>query len=130
MIPEDEPIVVFDGICNLCCGIVKFLIRIDKKKKLRFVPIQSYNKNSKTVINNPDTIILKYKGEQYQKSDAALKIFYIIGNPWKYFQFAKFVPRIIRDFIYDLIAGNRYKIFGMRDECLIPDEEIKSRFIQ
>ena len=128
-------IIIFDGICNLCNATVLFLINRDKKNIFKFVSMQSdiakqifkeYNINFK----NLDTIIFIEKNDFYIKSDAIIRIFKKLNYPWKVFYFLKFLPKFIRDRIYDIVANNRYNWFGRRNTCMIPSNETKSKFIE
>ena len=128
-------IIIFDGICNLCNATVQFLINRDKRNIFKFVSMQSdiakqifkeYNINFK----NLDTIIFIEKNDFYIKSDAILRIFKKLNYPWKVFYFLKFIPKFIRDRIYDIVANNRYNWFGRRNTCMIPSNETKSKFLE
>ena len=128
-------IIIFDGICNLCNATVLFLINRDKKNIFKFVSMQSdiakqifkeYNINFK----NLDTIIFIEKNDFYIKSDAIIRIFKKLNYPWKVFYFLKFIPKFIRDRIYDIVANNRYNWFGRRNTCMIPSNETKSKFLE
>jgi len=126
--------IIFDGICNLCNESVQFLIMLDKKDMFRFIPLQS--EKAKQIIscfeeNNKisDTIILIQDNKLFVKSDAVLYIAKLLGYPWKFFYFLKFVPKFIRDWIYELIAKNRYQWFGKKSACMIPTNDIKSKFL-
>jgi len=130
---KQKPILFFDGICNLCNASVRFVIKRDKEKQFLFASLQSdvaknilLHKNSKI---NMDTIILLDKNKIYTKSDAALLVLKKIGFPYNILYVFNIFPKFIRDFVYDLIAKNRYKWFGKKDYCMIPDKETAKRFI-
>jgi len=136
-VTKERPVVFFDGECNLCNGIVQFLIRHDKKKQLLFAPLQSIvGKKAVDYLsyignNNPaDSIILFYNGAYFTKSSAALHIAKLLSGAWSLFYAGIILPRFVRDGIYDLVARNRYKWFGKRTECMIPTPELKERFIK
>ena len=110
-------IVLFDGICNLCNASVRFISRHDKDSKIQFVSLQSEMAKqllSKLIIdtNKIDSIIFISEEKFLFKSDAAIEIAKLLNGFPRYLQYFRFIPRPIRDFIYDLIAKNRYRLFG------------------
>jgi predicted DCC family thiol-disulfide oxidoreductase YuxK len=126
-------IVMFDGVCNLCNGAVNFIIDRNTSRTIRFVPLQSefaedLLSNHQELIGIDSIIVLAHQ-KLYAKSDAALLIASHLDKPWASFKWAKFLPKIFRDFIYSQIAANRYRWFGKRDSCRIPTEDLKDRFI-
>lgn len=131
---ENNPILLFDGICNFCNGWVNFIIRKDKKKKFRFASIQS--ESGKKLLKqyelpeNGETAVLIYNGKAHIKSTAGIHVLYHLGGLYSlWFAFIIF-PAYVRDFYYDIIAKNRYKWWGKMDSCMIPTQEIKERFLQ
>jgi len=132
MTPE-HPLVLFDGVCNLCNNSVNFIIKRDKKAVFRFVPSQS--EMGKRLIEkyfkdfDLQTVVLIDDEKAYTKSDAFLRIMKKLGGLWKALLVLWIIPRPVRDFFYDLIARNRYRIFGKKDSCMIPSPEVKKRFI-
>jgi predicted DCC family thiol-disulfide oxidoreductase YuxK len=130
----NKNIVLFDGVCNLCNGLVLFIIKRDPAGKFKFASLQSeIGQQSLAHLglarNEFESFVLILDSKYYLKSTAALKMFRDLGGIWKIFYVFIFVPRAIRDFFYDLIAKSRYKIFGKRDECMIPTPELKERFL-
>lgn len=129
-----KPIVLFDGVCNLCNSSVQFLIRNDKKKCLYFASLQSdFGQEVLRKFNLPQSDFNSFvllEGEKiYLRSSAALRIAYFLGGWWKIFQIFWIVPRFVRNAIYNLIAKNRYKWFGKKTECMMPSPELKERFL-
>ena len=127
-----EPIVLFDGVCNLCNASVRFIIRRDKKQKFRFASLQS--EVAKKLIGNITgdalkTIVLVKGAKIYSRSNAALEIARELDGPWSMFYVLKIVPVLLRDFIYNLISRNRYKWFGKTDGCPLPSPAMSTRFI-
>jgi predicted DCC family thiol-disulfide oxidoreductase YuxK len=131
------PVVLFDGVCNLCNGFVNLLIRIDKKAAIRFLPLQSPGISN---FKHPDeriqklsldlTTVILIEGEMIsQKSDAILRIATYLPWPWKALKFFSFLPVKFRDAIYDWIARNRYKWFGKKDSCMVPTPDLMKRFL-
>lgn len=131
---KEPPIVLFDGVCNFCNGIVNFLIRQDKKKVFRFAALQSpVGRQLLQQYHLPeekmDTFVLIDNGKAYLRSSAALQLYKQLSWYWKWTQVFWLVPRFIRDAVYDLIARNRYLLFGKKEECMLPTPDIRSRFL-
>lgn len=134
-LPENKKIILFDGVCNLCNQTVLRIIKLDKKDVFRFTSLQS--ETGKEIINylkidtsKVDSIILFEPNQAYYlKSTAALKIFGNFGGIWEVSKFLLFFPSFIRDFVYDIIAKNRYKWFGKKNQCMIPTPELLSKFL-
>jgi predicted DCC family thiol-disulfide oxidoreductase YuxK len=131
---NDYSFILFDGICNFCNSAVNFIIRHDKKNNFKFAPIQS--EVGKSLIDqfkmNPvgiDSVILIKGDSYYIKSKAFIKIIKNLKGLWKLFYILIIIPRPIRDFFYDILARNRYKWYGKREECMVPTKEIKNRFL-
>ena len=125
-------IIFFDGVCALCQSSILYILRNDKEKKIKFTPIQG--DFAKTIlkqneINALNSIILFDGKKVYDKSTAVIKICLILGGWHKLFYIAYIIPKSLRDLVYKLIAKKRYKWFGKLDNCMIPSEKIKSRFI-
>ena len=134
MLPEKNPVLLFDGVCNLCNATVQFIINRDRNKKFRFAPLQSVIGQQAKVLNGIpadelESVILFVEGKIYKKSDAALQIARRLDGAWPVFFIFYIVPRFLRDPIYDLVAKYRYKWFGKRDSCMVPDPDLKSRFL-
>ena len=130
---KNTKVILFDGVCNLCNNSVKLIIKNDKSNIFKFAPLQGkygikiqnrYNINT-TEINS---IILIDGKKTYAKSSAALRIAKDLRAPFFLFFVFIIVPVFIRNFIYDLIAKNRYKWFGKMESCMIPSNELKSKF--
>jgi predicted DCC family thiol-disulfide oxidoreductase YuxK len=131
---EDKSIILFDGVCNLCNASVNFVIKHDKKAQLLFASFQSdaakeilLHFNLKNL--NGGTVILVEGQKVYDKSKAALKIAKQLDRGYKAFYAFIIVPKFFRDWVYDIIAKNRYRWFGKRDSCLIPSIKLKNRFL-
>lgn len=126
-------IVLFDGECHFCDLSVQFIINHDPKELFYFAPLKSrVGKELLAKYQLPagiDSIVLIEKEKAYVKSTAALRIFRHLRGVWKYLYVFKFVPMLVRDFAYDLIAKNRYKWFGRIDSCKLPPPRIRKRFL-
>lgn len=132
---DNKIIVLFDGVCNFCNWAVNFIIKRDKENIFMFAPSQS--RAVQEIINKHkldrkgyETIILINNEDIFVKSEAVLEIFKYLKGGWKYLRILKIFPRIFRDWGYTVFAKFRYKIFGKRDTCMIPNEDIKKRFLE
>ncbi|MGH7849497.1 MAG: thiol-disulfide oxidoreductase DCC family protein [Thermodesulfobacteriota bacterium] len=131
----EHPLVIFDGVCNYCCGVVNSIIRKDPGGVFRFAPFQS--NSAKSILeryNYPadslDSFVLIDEGKLYTKSEAGLRVQKLLGGIHKLLYAFIAVPAPVRDAVYDYIARNRYKWYGKKEECMIPDPEIRSRFLE
>ena len=131
----EQPVIVFDGVCNLCNASVDFVINRDAKGAFQFAPNQS--EAGQEIVGQAgldvfeaDTLVLWENGATYVRSTAVLRIARRLGFPWKLAYGFILIPRPIRDFFYRLLAKNRYRIFGTRDSCRLPTPEERSRFLQ
>ena len=126
-------IVLFDGVCNLCNRSVDFIIRNEKSHKLQFASLQS--DVGKSIVNKsgldeiPDSVMLFVDGELLVRSDAALAISTYLKRPYVYGIIFKYVPKILRDSVYNLIAKNRYRWFGKKETCRVPSADERERFL-
>ncbi|MFP4556388.1 MAG: thiol-disulfide oxidoreductase DCC family protein [Bacteroidales bacterium] len=132
---EKHIIVLYDGVCNLCNSSVQFIIKRDKKDLFRFAASQTEAGEQLCSVYNVkpiknDTLIVIEHGKVYTKSTAALKIARRLSGLWPTLTVFFIVPRFIRDYIYGVIAKNRYKWFGRQDTCVKPSTEEKEKFIE
>jgi predicted DCC family thiol-disulfide oxidoreductase YuxK len=131
---SQHPVVLFDGVCNLCNGLVKFLIRQDKHSLLRFAPLQS-EAAAKLLGARlpdhgiPDSFIFIKDGKIYARSDAALNLAGILPWYWQWLQLFRILPKPLRDLLYKAIAKRRYNWFGKKSACMVPTPELRSRFL-
>lgn len=130
---NNNPVILFDGVCNLCTGSVQFVLKRDKEKKFTFASLQSTTgQKLLSQFNLPNdtfnSFILYQDGKMYTRSTAALKLFQQLKG-WKWVKIFWAVPKFIRDGVYNLIAKNRYKWFGKKEECWLPTPELKARFL-
>ena len=135
-VESGKKIILFDGVCNLCNGAVQWVIRRDQADVFRFAPLQSaiaenLLKERRVDTSKLDSIIFIDPGVAYFiKSDAALEIARNIkGYTWAP-TLLGWIPRSVRDGIYDLIAKNRYSLFGKKEQCMVPSAELNSKFLQ
>ena len=127
-------IVLFDGVCSLCDGLVQFLIRHDPAGRLRFCAMQSDAGRALLASRgfDPDaldTFVVLDGSRNLTRGDAALAIARLLPAPWSWLSAGRVLPRALRDALYRIVAGNRYAWFGRRDTCLIPTPEVRSRFL-
>ena len=126
-------IVLFDGVCNLCNRSVDFIIRHEKSHKLQFASLQS--DVGKSIVNKsgldeiPDSVMLYVDGKLLIRSDAVLAISTYLKRPYAYGIIFKYVPKILRDSVYNLIAKNRYRWFGKKEKCRVPSADERERFL-
>lgn len=136
---KEKAIILFDGVCNLCNGVVQFVIKHDPDAYFSFAPLQS-DKGRQILAEKekyPDgkhpasirSIVLIENGHLYTESTAALRIARHLSGMWKYLSVLLLLPRFMRDPVYHFIARNRYRWFGKKEECMVPDPEIKERFM-
>jgi predicted DCC family thiol-disulfide oxidoreductase YuxK len=128
------PIVLFDGVCNLCNGAVTWIIERDRAARFVFGALQSASArvllDERGVLGDlPDSIVLLDADGVHTRSDAALRIAAGLGWPWSLLRVGRVLPRGLRDAIYDLIARNRYRWFGRREACMMPTAELANRFL-
>ncbi|HIF48406.1 MAG TPA: DUF393 domain-containing protein [Cytophagales bacterium] len=129
-----KSVILFDGYCNLCNSQVNSILRFDFKKFFYFSNLDSsfskkVIKENKVESLEGKTIILYHNNKIIIKSNAAIKIAYLLGGFFKIFIIFKILPNFIRDGIYDIISRNRYRWFGKSDSCYIPKKKILDRFI-
>ena len=132
---SEHPIVLFDGVCNLCNSTVIFLIKRDKNKIFRFAHLQSetaksllekYQLDGKGI----DSIVYIENDKVYIKSTAVLRILRYLKMPYPLLYALIIIPPFIRNAVYDFIAKNRYRWFGKHDNCIVPTDELKERFLE
>jgi predicted DCC family thiol-disulfide oxidoreductase YuxK len=121
-------------VCNLCSGFVQFVIARDRARRFRFASLQSDAarrclETCGVAGSLPDSIVLIEEGGVFTRSAAALRIARRLGFPWSLAVAFAVVPPSLRDFVYDLVARNRYRWFGTRDVCLVPTPELRERFL-
>ncbi len=127
-------VVVFDGVCNLCSGAVAFILARERDHLIRFAAAQSAA--GRELLSefglDPEklaTFVFIEGGSAHVRSDAALEVARHLRFPWRALRILRIVPRPLRDFLYDLIARNRYRWFGKRQSCMVPTAELRSRFL-
>ena len=120
-----EALVLFDGYCRLCNRFVDFLIHHDRRRALRYAPLQGvtarqYLEEPSPDISGLNSVVLVEGKRLYFKSSAALRLFKYLSAAWPIFSSLAILPRIFRDWCYDRLANNRYRLFGRTDACRAP----------
>jgi len=129
-----KPLLLFDGVCNLCNGAVNFIIDRDHNQKFVFASLQSelgqqIAEQHQLPKEDFNSMVLLKNNKVYLRSNAALEITRDLSGGWPLLHGFKIVPRSFRDWIYTVISANRYKWFGRQDQCRIPTADIQNRFI-
>jgi predicted DCC family thiol-disulfide oxidoreductase YuxK len=132
---ESEPVLLFDGVCNLCNSSVQFILKHEKYEQLNFAAIQSQAgdrllTNYKIDPNQTDSVILIKDNQVYTASDAVLTLTQFLKFPFSLGKLLLVIPNPIRDFFYKKLARNRYKWFGKRESCMIPTPQLRKRFLE
>lgn len=128
-----HPILLYDGVCNLCNSSVQFTIKHDKYNRIRFAALQS--EVGKALLTKHqlseklDSVIFIENNKAYTKSDAPLHVTKYFGGLYPLARVFLIVPKFIRNSIYDWIAKNRYRWFGKQESCMMPTPEIRARFL-
>jgi predicted DCC family thiol-disulfide oxidoreductase YuxK len=127
-------IVIFDGVCNLCARSVQFILKHEAEPHFRFAPLQSpvgsrLLRDHGFETADITTFVLVSEGKVYTKSSAALRIAKHFKGPWTLVRVLRAIPRPLRDWMYDVVARNRYHWFGKADTCMVPTPELKARFL-
>lgn len=132
---RNEHVILFDGVCHLCQGAVKFIIKHDPAGRFRFASLQSQagsrllqaaGAHEKSL----DSVVLIENGTYYIRSAAALRIARGLRSPWPLLYALIVVPKGLRDAVYRFIAKHRYRWFGKDETCLVPTRELRERFLE
>lgn len=127
-------IVVFDADCLLCSAWVQFLLRHDRRAAIRFASMQSCAGQDllRGAGLNPEkleTLLVVHRGRHYQNTSAIFQVLHELGWPWRCAWVAWLVPAFVRDPLYRMIARNRYRWFGRKQQCIMPSTEVANRFL-
>jgi predicted DCC family thiol-disulfide oxidoreductase YuxK len=130
----DDDVILYDGVCVFCSRWVRFVATRDVERRFRFTAIQSpYGTCLAQAFRidpaDPDTNAVIHGGVAYFKSDAALTVLSHLPR-WGWAKLLFAIPRPLRDLVYNLIARNRYRIFGKYDECFVPDADMRARVME
>ena len=130
----DDDVILYDGVCVFCSRWVEFVVARDRAARFRFTMIQSsYGAQLAQALGidpgDPDTNAVIHGGVAYFKSDGALTVLSCLPG-WSFVRVLFAVPKSLRDAVYNLVAKNRYRIFGKYDACVVPDAEMRARVIE
>jgi predicted DCC family thiol-disulfide oxidoreductase YuxK len=133
--PDDRPIVIFDGLCALCTGWARFVLRFDRSGRFRLLPAQSTLGRALYVHYGLDpevyeTSILIEDGRAWLKSEGAIRVATGLGALWSWVKMLRILPLAPRDRAYDWIARNRFRLMGRREACYMPTPSQKERFLK
>ena len=133
-IADSHPVLLFDGVCNLCNRWIQFVIERDPDARFRFAPLQSSVAQqllAETGYEGEtlDSVVLVQDGEYYDRSDAVIRTARQLGGIYRLLGPFRFVPARLRNISYDFVATRRYRWFGKRDACMMPTPETEKRFL-
>jgi predicted DCC family thiol-disulfide oxidoreductase YuxK len=128
-----DRVILFDGVCVLCSRWVAFVIARDPAARYRFVAIQTPLGRSLAArfgidAENPETNVIVTGGRAYFKLDSVVAVLRDLPG-WRWTRISSALPRWVRDYLYDRIAQNRYRLFGRRETCLVPTPDVRARFL-
>lgn len=139
----NHPILFFDGVCGLCNRFVDFMLKADSRSRFRYAPLQGEtarrllgvddqaggHKPGDPQAGDPRSFVFLEKDASYEQSNAVLLALSRLGGPWRLIAVLYVFPRPVRDFVYRIVARNRYRWFGRRDACRLPAPEERDRFL-
>ncbi|NWC95027.1 MULTISPECIES: thiol-disulfide oxidoreductase DCC family protein [unclassified Pseudomonas] len=134
LLKPGETVVLFDGVCKLCNGWARFLIRYDHRHRVRLATVQSPEGQALLAwaglpLDQFETLTVIRDRHYWARSEAVLEIIAQLPARWRPLLVLRAIPRFVRDWVYDRIARNRYRLFGKYDTCLLPDPDHERRFL-
>ncbi len=131
---DDRPIIIFDGHCVLCSAFAQFILRTDPHGRLRLLAAQSpigaaIYRHFDLPTERYETNIVLENGRAWLKSEGSIRIFERLGFPWSLMRVGRLLPMPMRDWLYEIVARNRLRWFGVREVCYLPDPSQADRFI-
>jgi predicted DCC family thiol-disulfide oxidoreductase YuxK len=134
LLETEKPVLLFDGVCNLCAGSVQFIIKRDPSGLIQFASLQSEKGRALLrAFNLPEnelkSLVFIEKGKAYTRSSGALRVSRYLNGGWPLLYTLIIIPAFIRNFVYDYVGKNRYRWFGEKTECWLPTPDLKRRFI-
>jgi predicted DCC family thiol-disulfide oxidoreductase YuxK len=132
--PASPPVWLYDGLCVFCSQSVLFVLRHERDHLIRFVAIQSDEGRALALLHGidpalPDTFLFVENGAVLGKSDGVAAVFAHLHSPWSLAAGLTMLPRSLRDWLYNLLARNRYRLMGKRNSCMAPPPELRARFV-
>lgn len=133
-IRSGDKVILFDGVCKLCNAWSRFIIKYDTQSVFKLATVQSDEgqailKHFNLPTDHFDTMLFVDGDMAYEKSTAFLNVVRLLPQPFKVISVIRVIPRVVRDWLYDRIALNRYKIFGKYDQCIMPTPDHDKRFL-
>jgi predicted DCC family thiol-disulfide oxidoreductase YuxK len=131
----DRPVLLFDGVCNLCHAGIRTIVRLDAEGTVLFAPLQSavgreLLERQGLATDYFDSMVLVEDGEAYTKSAAVLRVCRHLDGPVPLVYPLVYLPEQLRDAVYDFVAEHRYEVFGEKDECPVPEQRVRERFLE
>lgn len=129
-----EPVLLFDGVCNLCHEAVNFILTHERAPVLRFAALQSAAgqqllKDHHLSSDYSESLVLIEGHRAYTLSTGALRLTRYLHYPYALGRWALLLPAVLRDPLYHVVARYRYQWFGKKEQCLLPTPERKARFL-
>ena len=131
---SQQPVWLFDGVCVLCSRAVLFTLKHERTPLIRFVAIQSEKGRALAAqhgvdADNPDSFLFVVNNRALVKTEAVIALAEHLKAPWSWAKAMRILPLVLRDWFYDRVAQNRYRFFGKRETCFIPDATTRQRFV-
>lgn len=129
-----QPLIVFDGVCVLCSGFVRMIVRLDRQRRFRFATAQSpfgealFHKHGLRT-DSYETNLVLVDGVAFTRLDSFVAVMAELGWPWRAAKALLLLPRPLRNWLYNRVAKNRYALFGRKDSCDLPSPELRERFL-
>lgn len=135
LLAPGETVVLFDGVCKLCNGWAKFLIRHDRQQRVRLAAVQSPEGQQLLAwaglpLDHFETLAVIRDDRYWVRTDAVCEVVKLLPTPWPALAWLSLCPAPLRDWLYDRIALNRYRLFGRHDHCLVPSADHEQRFLK
>lgn len=129
-----ETVVLYDGVCKLCNGVVRFLLRHDPQARLRLATVQSPEGQALLAWaglpqRHFDTVAVIRDDQVWVRSDAFFELVPQLSGRWRWLGVLRYVPKAVRDAVYDFVARHRYRWFGRHAHCQVPDARDQARFL-
>jgi predicted DCC family thiol-disulfide oxidoreductase YuxK len=132
-VTSEHPIWLYDGVCVLCSGAVQYVLKHERHHTMRFITIQSAAGRALAIQHGidpdqPDSFLFVDGGRALAKSDGVMALAHHVNGAARLLLLGRILPKVFRDWLYDRLAQNRYRLFGKRDTCAMPDATSRHRF--
>jgi len=131
----DRPVLLFDGVCNLCHGSVRTIVKLDAEGRILFAPLRS--DVGRELLERQglspdyfDSVVFVESDDHYTRSTAVLRVCRYLDGPAPLVYPLVYLPERLRDWAYDVVADHRYRVFGRADECSVPEADVRERFLE